>query len=133
MGSETLNFNYCAYASADPAQPWYGLSKEGANAIDIADGFITSLISSTKTLNEADGSTSGLTFTQTSTTACPAPSTGKISMTTNVQCDPSNTVAGSAKVINAEKSADGCNYTVTLSHAAGCPKVDLSDEYAWIQ
>ena len=54
-------------------------------------------------------------------------------MTTNLYCDAANTVAGSAKIISASKSADGCNYTVDLSHAAGCPTADLSDEVAWIQ
>ncbi len=53
-------------------------------------------------------------------------------MTTNLQCDATNTVIGDAKIESVVNSSDGCSLTVTLSHAAGCPYLDASDEIAWI-
>ena len=54
-------------------------------------------------------------------------------MTTKVQCDATNTVSGDAKIESVVESDDECTMTVTLSHAAGCPYFDASDELAWIE
>jgi len=60
------------------------------------------------------------------------------SLTTNLTCDKTITKQGEAKVSNLEVSADGCNVEVDMSHAAGCPQINMDktlgyiEEHPWI-
>ena len=117
-GAGEFYFNYCAYADVD--NKLYGFEILDGTKYTYADSAIAPYpaSSSTTTLLGSDGKTSGLYFNQKSAIDCLTNPTVKLSTTTKVQCDATNTVSGEAKIESVVESDDGCTMTVTLSHAA---------------
>ena len=83
-------------------------------------------------LRDDDDKVIGLTFTQTSDTVCSEET--NFSMTTKVFCSEDNLTQGAPQVESTVASKDGCETTVTLYHAAGCPVVNFdADVYTdWL-
>lgn len=94
-------------------------------------------MSGADSIRNDDNDIIGCTFTQDSETVCQAADetagTDAVnwSMVTNVMCDDTITGAGNARVDSV--TTEGCVYTVTLTHKAGCNTgIDAYDELQWL-
>ena len=91
-------------------------------------------------LKDEEGNRTGVQTTYRSANSCDQDADGNdlfYSFTSNIMCDPENTVQGGAEWVSG--TDNGCNVSVTLKHSAGCHIytaplwIRLWHSYAWIQ
>jgi hypothetical protein len=99
----------------------------------VADASINP-VGGAENIRDDDEKITGITFTQSSETECAGDSEINYSMTTKLNCDEDVTAEGGAIVKSLVISENGCEYTVELSHAAGCPtfKLDIDAYMGWL-
>jgi hypothetical protein len=118
-------WNYCAYVSINANNSAsnldtfaYVLEDNGHILTMTDDTFITT--DATSFLYGATNATA-VSYEMSADTKCANGTTG---FESTVVCDASNTAQGSGKIVSASYS--DCTLKVVVSHASGCPLIDLS-------
>ena len=96
-----------------------------------SDGFVVAkdFIVSGDNIRDSDNNIVGVSFTQGGGDKCDGKN--ESSLKTNLYCDES--VTGAATITS--MSINGCEYTVNLKHAAGCPMlaIDIEKYMSWLE